>query len=36
MCSNKKCPNHDRRSIYHNGCKIFAGVSCIQCRDFRP
>ena len=36
MCSNKKCPHHNRRSIYRNGCEIFAGMTCLQCRDFRP
>lgn len=36
MCSNRKCPHHNLRSIYRNGCEIFAGMTCLQCRDFRP
>ena len=38
MCSNKGCKhNTTKRKVQTpNGCDIFPGVSCCQCRDFRP
>ena len=36
MCSNRKCPHHNRKSLNRNGCEIFVGVMCLQCREFRP
>jgi len=41
MCKNRECPHNDffggrRKRIHTNGCDIFPGVSCTQCRDFRP
>lgn len=38
MCSNIKCKHNNtrRKCQTSNGCNIFPGVSCCQCRDFRP
>ena len=38
MCSNIKCKHNTmkRKIMTTSGCDIFPGVSCCQCRDFRP
>ena len=37
-CSNTKCPHNNlrRKARTANGCDIFPGVGCLQCRGFRP